>query len=270
MKANHSTIIRFWFASLFCTTGAWSASSNISVFTATGRGYRTPEKPVLMEKPITYAISFAKASELSSDEQISTATFATALAETLVKNLSLQGFELATEAEEAEQLLIVHAGTTQVPSNLVNRSALQYLDLGSRSLGSIPGFQYFDREENQLWVHNMRILGYSDAYEAQSVLNGMTFQQLNRQDLANDLRRPRNYLVVSAYDFKAMQTQKNPPLLWRTHINVESGPIPFASQVDTLVSQASKYFGRRTPRLIRRFNTEVHIGPIEVVEKDAP
>jgi hypothetical protein len=59
-------------------------------------------------------------------------------------------------------------------------------------------------------------------------------------------------------------------MLWRTHVNVESGTVPFAAQVETLLSTASRYLGRDSKKLVRRFNSEVQIGTAVVVEEDAP
>jgi hypothetical protein len=227
-----------------------------------------PSEAELAENPVTYAISFAKAADLTSGEQTETRAFATALAETLVMNLNRRGFVLAEDSSQADQLLVVHAGTTEVPGDLINRTALQFATGGG--LSPVPDTLYLDKQQNRQWVYNMRLLGYANAYQQEASLFGMFSQQLRLQDLSEDLRRPRNYVVVTAFDFKTAKMHPDAPMLWRTHISVRAGATPFAKQVDTLVSAASRHFGHHTPRLIRRFETEVRIGPMEVVEEDAP
>ncbi len=89
-----------------------------------------------------------------------------------------------------------------------------------------------------------------------------------RQDLATDLRVPRNFLVITAYDFKRVQQGDNSAVLWRTHISVKESSTPYAEQVATLVSTGSGFFGKNTEHLVRRFRSEVRIGPATVVEED--
>lgn len=175
----------------------------------------------------------------------------------LAENLELRGFELALDTQEAEQLLVVHAGTTNQPS---------IFSFNSTSIDDFTYASFASPDDSQLWSNNVRLLGYARAYDDLIPLPGMS--ELAYQDITNELSKPRNYIVVTAYDFNRARTEENAPVLWRTHISVEAGPTPFAHQVDTLVSTASRFLGRSSKRLVRRFNSDVHIGPATVVEED--
>ncbi|MCF3652400.1 hypothetical protein [Synoicihabitans lomoniglobus] len=208
----------------------------------------------MKKKPITYAISFAKAAQLTSDAQINNAVFATALARALTENLNLQGFELATDSATADQLLVVHAGTTQPPHRFSSHDEM---------FSVMPSL-----EDGLTWIQNTELLGYARAYNDLSQFAGMSLGQTMRQDLNDDLDSSRNYIVITAYDFGAAQSGQRAPVLWRTHVSVEAGIVPLSDQVDTLLATASGFLGRNSKRLIRRFNSEVQIGTATVVEED--
>ncbi|GAB5558753.1 MAG: hypothetical protein SynsKO_04000 [Synoicihabitans sp.] len=240
------------------TASAFAESASLSVFSHATREYQSALKERDPDEPIYYAISFAKATQLTSDEQVDNADFAERLSESLVQELSLRGFELAPDSESAEQLLVIHAGTTHVP--------------GFRSSSLNEYNTFMTDEESALWSHNAAVLGYTESYRNINALVGMSFSQTLRQDLTSDLRLPRNFVIVTAYDFDRVQSGEGDEeaVLWRTHISVKDSSTPFAEQVATLVSTGSGFFGKQSRGLVRRFRSEVTVGPATVVEEDVP
>lgn len=238
---------------------AFAESASLSVFSKASRDYRSALKERDDNQAIPYAISFELAADFTSDEDVKSSAFAENLSESLVQQLSLKGFELASdsESESAEQLLVVHAGTT-------NAARVASISIGEGRLS------HANVDETLQFGYNSALLGYSRAYQEARELVGMSLGQTMQQDLSSDLQSSRNYLVVTAYDFDRVQQHggRESAVLWRTHISVKASETPFADKVGTLVSTGSGFFGKNTRGLVRRFRSEVIIGPIEVTETD--
>jgi hypothetical protein len=257
-----SAIVRRGLTPIFCGIAtflvapqAFAESASLSVFSQASRDYRSALKARDDHQAIPYAISFELAADFTSDKDVKSSVFAENLSESLVQQLSLKGFELASDSESAEQLLVVHAGTT---------------DAARDASISIGDYAHANVDESLQFGYKSALLGYTRAYQEARELVGMSLGQTMQQDLSSDLQAPRNYLVVTAYDFDRVQQHggRESAVLWRTHVSVKASATPFADKVGTLVTTGSGFFGKNSRGLVRRFRSEVIIGPIEVTESD--
>lgn len=252
---NRLTPVLCGIVALWVAPPAFAESASLSVFSQASRDYRSALKARDDHQPIPYAISFDLAAQFTSDEDVKSSLFSENLSESLVQQLSLKGFELAPDSESAEQLLVVHAGTT-------NKNRVSGISIGEYAHANV--------DETLQFGYSAAVLGYSRAYQDARELVGMSLGQTMQQDLSSDLQTPRNYLVVTAYDFDRVQQNggRESAVLWRTHVSVKATATPFADKVGTLVSTGSGFFGKNSRGLVRRFRSEVIIGPIEVTETD--
>jgi hypothetical protein len=253
---------RFAFLTLICgllVQIGWAASANITVFSETSREYRHPKTETGERKAVPYRIHFRKEIAGTLGESTTNPEFATALAKAISQELELRGFEYAHDPDKAEQLIIVHAGTT----NPSYRHPVDY----SSDQGQIAWLPKGFANDRHLLLLDT-VLGYRSALISASMLEHTVVGRIKRKDLTDDLRSPRNYLIISGYDMAALREGGESLWLWRTHVNVEAGEVAFTEQVDTLMATASRFLGRNSGRIIRRFNSEVQIGDAVVVEED--
>ena len=243
-------------------TSMHAASARITVYGETEGYYHHPKGEDGKSRDTTYTIRFGKALPSTLGDQVENATFATALATSITQELASRHFVLSSDPAKAEQLIIVHAGTTQ-PVRRVTFGSISSDD------GSAP-VTILDVIEDRRWLSNIDVLGYTRAINEASSLDVTVFGRTMRQDLYDDLGDSRNYLVISAYENRKAQSKTAPDLLWRTFVNVEAGDVSFAEQVDTMLASASRYLGRNSARIIRKFNSDVQIGEATVVEDDTP
>ncbi len=236
---------------------AAQSSTKITVFAETGRGFRREKLDDGSFAPIRYALAWDKSFELTSDANIQGQDFAERISTTLVANLEANGFILADDSEDAEQLLVVRAGTTTLPSWADTGTNTVNFPLGRPSL-----------EDSRVWSSNARILGYTRGFDHARLLDATIVGRTLRQDLTEDMLDPRHYIVILAYPFGTDYGDKKIPWLWRAHVNVEADGPPFIDRLDAMLSVASRYLGRDSSRIIRQFKTEVEIGEATVVEDE--
>ncbi len=242
---------------LFAADLPAQSTTKITVFAETGRGYRREKLDDGSFKPIRYAIAFDRSFELTSDAHIQGEAFAEKISAALVANLEANGFILAEDSTNAEQLLVVRAGTTVLPS---------WADTGTNTVNFPLGRPSF--EDSRQWSANARILGYTRGFDHARLLDATVVGRTLRQDLTEDMLDPRHYIVILAYPFATDYGDETVPWLWRAHVNVEADGPPFIDRLDTMLAAASRYLGRDSSRIIRQFNTEVEIGTPTVVEDE--
>ena len=139
-------------------------SASFSVFSKASRDYRSALRERDNNRSIPYAISFELAADFTSDEDVKSSAFAENLSESLVQQLSLKGFELAPDSESAEQLLVVHAGTTDA-------ARVASISIGEGRLS------HANVDETLHWGYDSVLFGYSRIYQEARELVGMSLGQ---------------------------------------------------------------------------------------------
>jgi hypothetical protein len=99
---------------------------------------------------------------------------------------------------------------------------------------------------------NERLLGYTDAingedYRSVAVASGMTQED---HDLRADVLEERYFVILMAYDFRALAKGTKPKLLWSAHFNMCSPGHSFTSALPAMSAVAAQFFGRNTNGLI--------------------
>lgn len=120
-----------------------------------------------------------------------------------------------------------------------------------------------DRDRNNL--SNARILGYFDAY-----LRARDLREIGSpagDNVFTELEADRYFVVLKAYDFRALR-EKKMKLLWEARFSVYEQGNRFDEQLPAMAQAASRYFGQDTDGLVRGNLPEVKIdlGPATVVE----
>jgi hypothetical protein len=106
-------------------------------------------------------------------------------------------------------------------------------------------------QREQFDMKNAMLLGYDTAL-AQTSDVGSTPLSHRYDDLVAEIEESRYFVVLMAYDYQALWTQKKHRLLWVTRFSVRERGTDFEKIFPSMVAYASPYFGRDTHGLLRR------------------
>jgi hypothetical protein len=113
-------------------------------------------------------------------------------------------------------------------------------------------------QRDQADMKNAMLLGYDTALaELDDV--GATPQTRRRDDMITDIEESRYFVVLMAYDYQALWTQKKHRLLWVTRFSVRARGADFEKLLPSMVASASQYFGQDSHGLLRRPLPEGHV-----------
>jgi hypothetical protein len=115
-------------------------------------------------------------------------------------------------------------------------------------------------------ARNAAILGY-DSGLAVPAGSEITALHITRDDLIQDIRHNRYFVVLMAYDFQQLWKQKKHKLVWETRFSVRQKDIDFMKVLPSMAKYASQYFGKDTFGLVRRPlpEGEVQVGDARTV-----
>jgi hypothetical protein len=106
-------------------------------------------------------------------------------------------------------------------------------------------------QRDQVDMRNAMLLGYDTALAETSAV-GSTPATRRRDDLISEIEENRYFVVLMAYDYQALWTQKKHSLLWVTRLSVRERGSDFAKLLPSMVGYASQYFGQDSHGLLRR------------------
>jgi len=86
---------------------------------------------------------------------------------------------------------------------------------------------------------------------------------VKRNDLISEIEENRYFVVLMAYDFQLMWTQKKHKLIWETRFSISERRNQFDKALPMMAQYASKYFGQDSHGLLR---TRVPEGQVNVGE----
>lgn len=198
----------------------------------------------------------------SRDESLDTMTFETII-RTLAPHLAEQGYRPAPKATEADLVLMVHWGVTQtyqhhdavLATDQLNQSVQQVIadtqQFGIAYTGNLHD-QLADREmSGQLLANamrnNARLLGYNVAVD-ESFRSMLTDPQ---RLLLKELSEERYFIIVMAYDYRALREKKTRDVLWITRLSMRSPGNNFREALPTLARAGGDFFGKRETDLRR-------------------
>ncbi|HZZ20986.1 MAG TPA: hypothetical protein VFE25_16545 [Opitutaceae bacterium] len=98
---------------------------------------------------------------------------------------------------------------------------------------------------------NASILGYDSGLVVPDSA-GITPLHLRRDDLLDEVRHNRYFVVLMAYDFQRLWKQRQHKLVWETRFSVRQQDTDFGKILPSMARYASQYFGKDTFGLLRR------------------
>ncbi|MBI2513305.1 MAG: hypothetical protein HYV96_15110 [Opitutae bacterium] len=281
--------------------------SELTVVSSTvHNGYEREKLPDGTVKPVRYAFGEGTCDAGSvADASLDKLKFRQVIA-ALSAPLAQQGFHPSRNANEVEQLIVVHWGRTtgwdggagygNVYGNL-NRlhsamvATFPTLNPGdkpdpnatrTRGLGGTPGaasemdqlmlmLQMQDDARARQNGRNSRLLGYHDTLRRIPTYWGNMVRS-EREDLIGELEDDRYYVILAAYDFQVAKKEQKPKVLWVTRFSLVAHGNDFDDSIDRMVAAAAAHFGRSTHGLHREGMREARAipGKLEVIDHEEP
>jgi hypothetical protein len=217
----------------------------------------------------------------------------------LAPTLTKQGYYPAKDLKTADQLLVVHWGTTmgnmtdyiQAESNLPNPPEFHadgmnqgVMDSAAQSIQMAPDNTYAHYDEASTaaianaTAHAMTVtseeglLGYAKVLsrERQKIVSS----EIQRTLEAN-MRDDRYFVILQAYDFKKLQKGEGRKLLWSVHMSVRAPGLNFSLALPRMGQVASDLYGQSDDDVVTGKSqpgqhSSVEIGPLTVLSNDSP
>jgi hypothetical protein len=150
------------------------------------------------------------------------------------------------------------AAAANVNLQVRQNSSFQTVQQQSASDGAMAAVLAENWQRDQADMKNAMLLGYDTALaELDDV--GATPQTRRRDDMITDIEESRYFVVLMAYDYQALWTQKKHRLLWVTRFSVRARGADFEKLLPSMVASASQYFGQDSHGLLRRPLPEGHV-----------
>jgi hypothetical protein len=212
------------------------------------------------------------------------------IARTLAEGLAKQRYLPAPDPLEADLLLMVHWGMTQVyedpidPIQATERLNAAFADV--RAAGEANELPYLGElnerlneqalsEGQQLYSvrQNARLLGYNVDLDKEG---RHPFGSTSELTMRSELSEERYFIIVMAYDYRAIREKTPKEVLWIARLSLPARGNNFAEALPALSRVGADYFGQRKTSL-HRVRTEVGsgraetvIGELQVVEDPPP
>jgi hypothetical protein len=270
-----------------------------SVFSKVSNGYTRKLAADGTPKVEYYAIAPGKYLKgLGGDKTIDSIEYP-AIAGTVAEYLAKRNYRFAESAKSADLLLSITWGTTKPFNDGTYRRGLDQLTTSVNSAAAATAaaqntgmnmegiqspesavaaaarsdlesmllqMQMFESMRMRANEENARLLGYieeiNDRDNPSRFAGGGTYYN----DLMSDIENERYFVIIAAYDFKALARDKKERLLWATRVSIQKQGSKFDKDLTGMIAQASRYFGRDSGKLIRQYQDgKVTIGEMEVV-----
>jgi hypothetical protein len=263
-----------------------------AVFSRVEKNYHRKTNPDGTFKPEYYVMSYgSQVKGSTSDATIDHITFGE-FSEVLRQHLAGRNFLVAADPKSADLLLHVNWGRTMpsrtmghsVATNQLTQSAAAASAAGAdgysspeeRSNAAAANSQFESdlimmmmekRVRERANEFNGRLLGYSDEMHRWIGSPALFSAAGNRlDDLRDDIEEARYYILVFAYDLRALVKNNEPKLRWVTRISIRAHGHRFDENLAAMISSASRFFGRDSGGLIRRYDGRVDLGELEVID----
>jgi len=235
---------------LLAPATGWAAEEVIAtaVYSRVGNGYKREKAKDGSFQPEYYALSNGgRLDGTTADITVDRVTYPE-VAELTQRFLTRQNYHYARDKEEATLLLVLNWGNT-IP---FDRTAYEQVvnDVGSGREGG-KGLDMANLERDQINEDNARILGYMDDLADSNDIRRWAGGGDRYKDLIADVEEGRYYVMISAYDFKALSKWGKRQLLWQVRVSVRSPGNNFVDSLVPLLRSASKYFGQDSGKLVR-------------------
>jgi hypothetical protein len=286
---------------------AASDSLVTAVYSKVANNYKREKLQNGSFKPEYYAISNGGfLPGIGRDPSIDKVPFST-IAGVVEQYLGKQGYHMANDAKSAQLLLVVQWGETVPFNDGTYRNQLDQLTSAmhdvqmtkvsgpvQRTPDGIQSAQnavaqsaqgelesellminMANRARDQANERNALLLGYMDEINSSNSMARFAGGGDHFEDLISDIEDSRYFVIVSAYDFKAVVQNKGTKLLWSTRVSIQAQGNRFDNRLVAMMANASRQFGRDSGRLIRQYQRTptVNLGELKflgVVPDSAP
>ncbi len=286
------------------TLSARTDSLTVSVRGHVDPGYRRVKLPNGSFKPERYVIANGgKFPGTTRDASFAKVSYPE-VAGIVARHLAAQRYFLAQKAKEADLLIAIYWGETspfgdgtynQAVDTLGRALSSTALDqamegvvtqpLAERMAGNegggitdasnleyaIANVEMENRNRDLANLNNAKILGYTDAINDRREMMPWADVGGVESDLMADVEEERYYVVVVAYDFRALQQENKKAIRWLTRISIGSQGNGFDERLAQMVASAASAFGQQQG-LHRRFygDPRVELGELEYLGVATP
>ena len=260
------------------------AGNEFITYSATAApGYIRPADPAGRLRPESYVFSPGKFfGNGTRDKGLESAKFEK-IAQILAPNLAKQDYFPSKDSKDADLVIIVHWGTTQVyedpnktdtAANLSGAAASYQADFAANGMladpsalnGAIMNGEQDEVLRRRYEAENAALLGYKGTLDKSRREMMMTEEE---RTLRYDLQDERYFVVLMAYDYRSVQVDHKPKLLWVTRLSVRSNGNNFQEALPALSRTGSEVFGKQIDGLVRVRRSmkapTVKLGELEVV-----
>jgi hypothetical protein len=84
-------------------------------------------------------------------------------------------------------------------------------------------------------------------------------------ELRDDIEEARYYVLIFAFDRRAITERKEARLRWVTRVSIRAPGFRFDENLDRMLARAGRYFGRDSGGLVRRYEGTVELRETEVI-----
>jgi hypothetical protein len=138
------------------------------------------------------------------------------------------------------------AANQQARQNAATQNVRQAVEDGAMAAVLAENWQ-----RDQFDMRNAMLLGYDTALAETSDV-GSTPLSRRHEDLVTEIEESRYFVVLMAYDYQELWTQRKHRLLWVTRFSVRERGADFERLLPSMVASASQYFGQDSHGLLRR------------------
>jgi len=179
-----------------------------------------------------------------------------AISGVLADALTDGGFTSAPESQNADLLIVVHRGRT-APHEGIGMSTATTSDVSQDVVISPLGTPVIDRVnsgsphtgittgDNRVQV--AKVLGFHERLSELHENRRLPAHQQRYRELLDEVSQQRYYLVIAAYDHRALQAGGRQVLLWETRLSVAAQGKSFADRFAAMLEAGSRYYGSNTP-----------------------
>lgn len=130
--------------------------------------------------------------------------------------------------------------------------------------------QLYNKIRRRADLKDARLLGYLKTINRLSGISRLAGAGTDYDDLIADIEEPRYYVILKAFDFRAATQHHKVKLLWVTRVSIRAQGNQFDKDMETMLANASQYFGRDSYGLHRRFgNPSVEVGKLKFIGVEA-
>ncbi len=242
-----------------------------SVFTETSAEYQRKKLPSGRYKKETYLIGKGVCYDPRGADPSLTRIDFSEIGATLAEALFLADYIPAPDPEHTELMIIVNWGKTTLAKMGSGTIALDAMsdaahgialsndtpkDAASISMkGSYDSIldqmlllqQMNDDELTEKLEYNANLLGYQDAFDrALDIMPGIyNPMKQGALDIQTELRYPRYFVILQAYDFQLWNETKQKRLLWTSRFSIKAQRHPFDENLREMAVASSRFFWNR-------------------------